>query len=157
MIYLGVDPGQKGALAVIWDGGSYAAWPWTTPRDMTALVAEVCLVTVRSHQVQVDTQCLATIERSAGFPGMAKSSIAKLQNNLGIWEGIVVALGVPYEFVAPGKWQRALGCLSKGDKNVTKRKAQELFPRLKITHKIADALLIAEYCKRECGKRMRGG
>jgi hypothetical protein len=39
--------------------------------------------------------------------------------------------------------------LSKGDKNVTKRKAQELFPSLKITHATADALLIAEYLRRK--------
>ena len=38
--------------------------------------------------------------------------------------------------------------LSKGDKNVTKSRAQELFPELKITHAIADALLIAEYGRR---------
>jgi len=31
---------------------------------------------------------------------------------------------------------------------VSKRKAQELFPAIKITHAIADALLIAEYGRR---------
>ena len=39
-------------------------------------------------------------------------------------------------------------CLTKGDKNVSKRKAQELFPGLKITHKIADALVLAKYGQR---------
>jgi hypothetical protein len=38
--------------------------------------------------------------------------------------------------------------MSKGDKNVTKRRAQQLFPQLKVTHAIADALLIAEYGRR---------
>jgi hypothetical protein len=31
---------------------------------------------------------------------------------------------------------------------VSKRKAQELFPGIKVTHAIADALLIAEYNRR---------
>ena len=46
------------------------------------------------------------------------------------------------------RWQKYLGCLTKGDKNVSKAKAQELFPDLKITHAIADSLLIAEYGRR---------
>jgi len=44
-----------------------------------------------------------------------------------------------------------LGCLSKGDKNVTKAKAQEQFPNIKVTHATADALLIALY-----GRGMQG-
>jgi hypothetical protein len=40
--------------------------------------------------------------------------------------------------------------MTKGDKNITKRKAQELFPEIKITHAIADSLLIAEYGRRLC-------
>lgn len=32
--------------------------------------------------------------------------------------------------------------------NVTKAKAQELFPKEKVTHATADALLLATYCKR---------
>ena len=45
----------------------------------------------------------------------------------------------------PQVWQKALGCMTGGDKNVTKRRAQELFPGHKITHATADALLIAHY------------
>jgi hypothetical protein len=41
-----------------------------------------------------------------------------------------------------------MSCLTKGDKNVTKSRAQELFPEVKVTHAIADALLIAEYGRR---------
>jgi len=38
-----------------------------------------------------------------------------------------------------------MGCMTKGDKNVSKRRSQELFPQIKVTHAIADALLIASY------------
>jgi hypothetical protein len=37
--------------------------------------------------------------------------------------------------------------MTKGDKNVTKRMAQQLYPDIKITHANADALLIHEYGK----------
>jgi hypothetical protein len=35
--------------------------------------------------------------------------------------------------------------MTKGDKNISKAKAQELFPDKKIIHATADALLIALY------------
>ena len=60
----------------------------------------------------------------------------------------LTAAGIPFERVRPQQWQKSLGCLTKGDKNVTKRKAQELFPMMKVTHATADALLIAEYGRR---------
>jgi len=50
--------------------------------------------------------------------------------------------------VSPVKWQSALSCLTKGKKNVTKARAQQWFPKIKVTHGIADALLIAEYGRR---------
>ena len=60
-------------------------------------------------------------------------------------EMALTAAGIPFERVRPQVWQKALGCLTKGDKNITKRKAQELFPSIKVTHAIADSLLIANY------------
>ena len=56
--------------------------------------------------------------------------------------------GIPFDEVTPRKWQKALGCASGGDKKVTKARAQELFPTVRMTHAIADAYLIAEYCRR---------
>jgi hypothetical protein len=41
-----------------------------------------------------------------------------------------------------------MGCLTRGDKNVSKAKAQQLFPTMKITHAVADALLLAAYAQR---------
>jgi len=38
-----------------------------------------------------------------------------------------------------------MSCRTKGDKNVSKHAAQKLWPHLKITHRDADARLIAEY------------
>jgi hypothetical protein len=63
-------------------------------------------------------------------------------------QAVLTALRVPYERVRPQAWQKAMGCLTKGDKNVSKRRAQELFPSLKVTHATADALLIAEFNRR---------
>jgi len=57
----------------------------------------------------------------------------------------LTAAGIPFERVRPQVWQKELSCLTGGDKNVSKRRAQELFPHLKVIHATADALLIAHY------------
>lgn len=52
----------------------------------------------------------------------------------------------------PQQWQKAMNCRTGGDKSITKRKAQALFPHTKVTNYNADALLLAEYCRRvSCG------
>jgi len=66
----------------------------------------------------------------------------------GTLKGILTALHIPFELIRPVDWQRALGCMTKGDKNISKTKAQQLFPDIKVTHAKADALLIAEHCRR---------
>jgi len=88
------------------------------------------------------------LERVHTMPGQGVASSGKFMMHYGFLRGVLVALGIPFEEVSPLKWQRALGCLSGGDKNVTKQKAQQLFPHLTITHATADALLIAEYGRR---------
>jgi hypothetical protein len=60
----------------------------------------------------------------------------------------LTAADVPFDEVLPVKWQTVMGCRSGGDKNITKARAQQLFPHVKVTHAIADALLLAEFCRR---------
>ena len=79
---------------------------------------------------------------------MGVTSSFTFGRGLGRLEALLTAHRIPYEEIAPGKWQRSLGCLTKGDKNVTKARAQQLFPGVKVTHYVADALLIAEYGRR---------
>lgn len=61
----------------------------------------------------------------------------------------LTAAGIPFDEVSPAVWQKYLGCLTGGDKNVTKAKAQQLFPHITVTHAIADAILIGEYLRRK--------
>jgi hypothetical protein len=67
-----------------------------------------------------------------------------------------------HEYVTPQKWQKEFGLIVTGrglgqddtaKKNRNKARAQELFPGIKITHAIADALLIAEYGRRTLAAR----
>jgi len=76
------------------------------------------------------------------------SSTFKFGQSYGFLRGVLIASEIRFVEVRPQEWQKAMGCLSRGDKNVTKAKAQQLWPAQKITHATADALLLAEYFRR---------
>lgn len=143
MRIMGIDPGKSGGIAVLSD-----EWQLVMPMPETeADIKEVIKQELDSAK-EKEQFLRCYLEAVHAMPGQGVVSMFKFGMNYGIIRGILSALGISFETVSPAKWQRALGCLSKGDKNVTKRKAQELFPLLKITHKTADALLIAEYGRR---------
>ena len=87
----------------------------------------------------------AYIEQVHSSPQMGVKSAFTFGNGFGHLEMALTAAGIPFTRIRPQVWQKELGCLTKGDKNVSKRKAQELFPSMKVTHATADALLIAKY------------
>ena len=143
-VWLGVDPGKSGALSAIHENGEieYILCK-QTERDLWDWL-----------KGQTDGKdAFALLEKVGARPGQGVSSMFKFGTSYGFLRGILIACTIPFEEVTPATWQRALRCLTKGDKNVTKSKAQELFPAIKVTHGNADALLIAEHCKRLQGER----
>lgn len=137
MNYVGIDPGQKGGIAVLDDRGRPTVFQLDKATD-----AEI----VRFLRSALpDAVCV--IERVSASPQMGVTSAFTFGKGFGILQGAIAGAGVPYALETPNKWQTALRCKTGGDKNVSKAAAQRLFPTLKITHAIADALLIATYCK----------
>jgi crossover junction endodeoxyribonuclease RuvC len=140
MKFLGIDPGLSGGIALVGSIGSNPrAQAWKMPeteRDVSDLFL--------SLKSQVSK---AYIERVHSMPGQGVSSSFKFGVSYGFLRGMLIAHGIPFEEVTPQKWQKLLGCLTKGDKNISKAKAQQIFPNIKVTHKIADALLIGEYAR----------
>lgn len=156
MVYIGIDPGQGGGVAVIvgndsLTGPHWVVEKWTGEADMRDwLVNELDLAAgkIIDGEPERYRNTFALLERVHSMPKQGVSSTFKFGQNYGFWRGLLCAFRIPYEEVSPGVWQKAMGCLSGGDKNVTKAKAAQLFPQIKVTHAIADALLIAEYCCR---------
>jgi hypothetical protein len=138
-LHIGIDPGLSGGVAFIPNTGE----PWAhkmpeTDRDLIDLLRDsINLFDAR-----------ATLEFVSSSPQMGVKSAFTFGEGYGRLQMALTALGIPYERVRPAVWQKAMGCLTKGDKNVSKRRAQELFPAIKVTHAIADALLIAEFSRR---------
>jgi len=140
-LYLGVDPGKSGAMALVDETGELH----TEPMRLKETAHDVWYWL--SHTID-PRQCFAMLENVHAMPGQGVSSTFKFGQSFGQCEAFLVAAGIPYELVTPQKWQKALGCRSKGDKNVTKAKAQQLFPGHRVIHATADAMLIAEYARR---------
>lgn len=139
-LYIGIDPGKTGGIvAIAGEGIRFASKLPETERDIYELLYTVCK----------DSQyAFAVIEKVGASPQMGRTSAFTFGRVYGFLRGCLTALDVPWEEVSPQKWQKALGCLSGGDKNVTKATAQRLFPGTKWTHATADAALIAEYNRR---------
>lgn len=141
MIVVGIDPGQAGGIAIFSGKGQSAYRMPDTERDVYDLLENV--------EGENDAYISVFLESVHSMQGQGVSSSFKFGRGYGFLRGIITALKYPLHDVSPQRWQKALGCLSGGDKNVTKQKAQQLFPKLKITHATADSLLIAEYGRRQ--------
>lgn len=139
MIYIGIDPGKSGGIAWITDGKPCVEKMPDTLKDLWDLIRDI----------RFARDCKAYIEQVHSSPQMGVKSAFTFGNGFGHLEMALTGHGIPFERVRPQAWQKAMGCLTKGDKNVSKRKAQEMFPDLEVIHATADALLIAEYGRRE--------
>lgn len=144
MIYLGIDPGTSGAIAALDEDGQLQTCKLShTSHD----VASFLVLTLSRESAYIGDGGFALLEKVASSPQMGVRSSFTFGRSLGFLEGLLVAYGIPFDRIAPGVWQRKLGCLSGGDKRITKAKAQELYPHVKITHAVADAVLLAHLCR----------
>ena len=141
---IGIDPGKSGGIAWIGDDGTVVEAMPETLQDLWELIVSISL-----NAETGGTGIMAYIEAIHSSPQMGVVSAFTFGRGLGNLEMALTAAGIPFERVRPQVWQKAMNCLTKGQKNVTKARAQELFPSIKITHAIADAILIAEYGRRQ--------
>lgn len=145
MVFIGLDPGKHGGIAVVNEFGRVlqaVAMP-ATERDVLDVLMHL----------SAPVPSRAILERVWSSPQMGVASAFTFGKGYGALRMALTAARIPFDEVTPGKWQAVMGCLSGGEKNVTKGRAQQLFPSLRITHSIADALLLAEFCRRTHGGR----
>jgi Holliday junction resolvasome RuvABC endonuclease subunit len=139
---IGIDPGKNGAIAWIQDGKPCVEKMPETLRDLWEVFTSIL------GGMDYPESVFAYLEQVHSSPQMGVKSAFTFGQGMGHLEMALTAAGIPFARVRPQAWQKAMGCLTGGDKNTTKRRAQELFPSLQITHAVADALLIAEYGRR---------
>jgi len=145
-ITIGIDPGASGGIAWIDERGKSCVEKM--PDTLQDLWELICDITNFPRSAIDGRKYKAYLEAVSSSPQMGVVSSFSFGRGYGNLEMALTAAGIPFERVRPQVWQKALNCLTKGSKNVTKQRAQELFPNIKCTHAVSDALLIAEYGKR---------
>ena len=147
MLIIGIDPGKSGGVGWM-DMAATAPMASKMPETVHELAS------LMRGLIEDETSLKVYLERVHAMPGQGVTSMFSFGQGLGQIEGVLAALAIPYEWVTPQKWQAAMACKTGGDKNVSKRKALELFPGTKWTHATADCALICEYGRR---MELRGG
>lgn len=137
-----VDPGINGGIAFIPDDDPSKAWAVKMPETLADIWEVFFNIGFECSKIHF---CL---EKVHSMPGQGVASSFKFGQGFGHLEMALTAAKIPFTYVTPQKWQKELGCLTGGDKNISKARAQQLFPHIKCTHALSDALLIAEYCRR---------
>ena len=138
MKIIGIDPGTNGGIAWITGGKPCVEKMPDTLKDLWELLRDIAS----------EGACHAYLEAVSSSPQMGVVSSFTFGRGYGNLEMALTAAGIPFTRIRPQVWQKALNCLTGGLKNVTKKRAQELFPTIKCTHAVSDALLLAEYGRR---------
>ena len=143
MIYIGIDPGKNGGIAIIDSDGAIAF-----PFSEDSLLIEL-------DGIAQEYECICYLEHVHAMPKQGVSSTFNFGMNFGFIQGVLKAYSIPYELVTPQKWKKEFSCTS--DKNTSIEVCKRLFPgvNLKATERckkdhdgMAEALLLAEYGRR---------
>lgn len=182
MFIIGLDPGVKGALTVInmynWRATQILRFENNTPTDIWNFLSELRGGEVYGRAKRItgdrplplidehfDNQMEIYIEEPGPIVVNRKNTNVerllaganasrKLAKNVGMWEGICVALNITPNMLNPKTWQAKMLPKTpiKGDKKISQNMAKKLFPFLTdakdrsiITQEIADSVLLAVY------------
>jgi len=161
-MFVGIDPGLEGAVAIVRDGGAHAA-PSVVFHDAPAV--ETKTSTGKRRRIldaaemarilrAVDQGSLVTIEHVGPMPKQGVVSTFTFGMGYGLWQGICAALGLRYQLVHSTRWKGQLMAGQPKVKEAVVPHASRLYPgaaaelwterRRALTGR-ADALLLAHY------------
>lgn len=150
-LILGIDPGKKGALALVAPDGvlvDVVDMPDATGSALGAHLRDF-LDDHQPHQVAV-----AWVEKVGSMPGQGHMNVFTFGAGYGAILGALGMAGIPVELRTPNVWKKAMRC--SADKGSSRQRATELWPgearrfaRVRDDGR-AEACLIAEYGRR-CG------
>ena len=143
MVYIGIDPGQKGGYAII-DGNNVAAYPWDDKEFIEF---------AKSLDSEHSVCCL---EKVGAMPKQGVSSTFSFGKAAGFIEGVLQTCGIAYQLVPPQKWKKEFSI--SADKNQSIAVCKRLFPNVSLRRTdrcttdsdgMAESLLMSLYAKRK--------
>jgi crossover junction endodeoxyribonuclease RuvC len=160
VIYIGIDPGKSGAVAIITSHGESVFDLTDSHADNVQLLNELR----RDCELE---RCAAVvvIEQVSAMPKQGVTSSFNFGKTFGVLIGALIALGFQYQTVTPAKWKAKVfdssprGTGKAAQKTAARDLARRLYPavsdqlkRVKDADR-AEALLMAHYAKITAGVR----
>ena len=143
-VYVGIDPGKSGAMAIQFMNGTIITEPFNED------VYNDWLENLESYEV------MCCLEKVGAMPGQGVVSMFNFGHNLGFIEGLLRAHKIPYQLVPPQTWKKEFSLTSDKAKSI--EVCKKLFPDVNLlptersrkpSDGIAEAVLMAEYARRK--------
>ena len=148
MMYMGIDPGKAGALALINDKRQIICLEGFNRDEYMA-----CMRDAAGLEDMIAACCL---EQVGAMPGNGGKSMFSFGENFGWIQGVLDSFNVRYQLIPPKRWKHEFGLDS--DKNKSIEVCKHLFPEVSLKRSpgsrkdddgLAEALLMAEYARRK--------
>lgn len=148
MVAIGIDVGKKGGYAVIYDSDEYQTFVWDD-KDFIEKMWDIAQTTAANERI------VCCVEKVGAMPHQGVTSSFNFGKSAGFIEGVLEALGIPYQLIAPQRWKKEFTLNSEKQKSI--EVCERLFPNVNLlpTEKcrvksdgMAEALLMAEYARR---------
>ncbi len=156
-LWLGVDPGFKGAIAAISNEGIVHVFdmPLAKARHGEKSRNEVCPHTLRDELLSLQNAHgkirVAVVEQVASSPQMGRASAFRFGEGYGVVKGVLASLCIPTEMVKPTKWKGYMGLGADKAQSLTLARAKWPYAdcfTLKKHEGRAESALLAEYGRR---------
>lgn len=143
---VGIDPGQKGGIALVQSTGQAAGYPMPLAgKEIDG--HEIASLLCDAHPL------LVVIEKVHSMPKQGVASTFKFGMGFGVVIGVCEALMLPYRLVTPQAWKKSVLAGTTRDKSAAINFVRRAYPsvdlspgRLRVPHDgIADAVCLAEY------------
>lgn len=129
MIYVGIDPGLNGAIAIFnAQKGTLEIIDMPTVEVMRnkKTKREVSAVMLATALREIPAVTMAIVERVNAMPGQGVTSVFSFGRSTGVVEGVLGALRIPCTIVPPRQWQKFVN--TRDGKDGARLRAGELFP-----------------------------
>ncbi len=158
-MFVGIDPGKKGAIAIMTEEPTIFKMPQEENReDLVSILSNIKDIGAKVIiEKQITKQMIGKMpcpKCKALIPyRYPQKGVHTSLTNYGIIIGILISLEIPFEEVDGTKWKKYFKLEKKG-KPASIKLAKQLFPELikiiKSDDNIAEAILLAEYGRRCC-------
>ena len=148
MVSIGIDVGKKGGYAVIYDTDEYYTYVWDD-KEFIEKMWDVAQTTAANEKI------VACVEKVGSMPHQGVASSFNFGKSAGFIEGVLSALGIPYQLITPQRWKKEFTLNSDKQKSIDV--CEKLFPNADLlptpkcrvkSDGMAEALLMAEYARR---------